>query len=241
MYIRNRTTTKILRDKTQFEMWNGYKPAVGHLKIFGVKAHALDKTSSRKFSSKGSEYVMVGYSDESKAYRLYSPTTRKIIVARDVKFFEEMFCGCDSNDGGNDVFISHHDESVPKEQSTVAENSQDEVSGQNTSNKNETLTTEQPSIENEGAQQGVAGEQVVQIGPGRPRIIRDGSRGRPRKLFNELRGMGKLKLETPENVEDALNGPYADEWLKSMETEYDSLIKNDTWELVDFPTGSERV
>lgn len=31
---------------------------------------------------------MVGYSNESKAYRLYNPKTRKIIISRDATFFE---------------------------------------------------------------------------------------------------------------------------------------------------------
>lgn len=90
-YIRNRTTTKILQDQTPYEIWNGYKPAVGHLKVFGVKAVVLDKTSTKKFAPKGTECVMIGYSETSKAYRLFNPNNSKVIVARDVVFFENKF------------------------------------------------------------------------------------------------------------------------------------------------------
>ena len=64
VYIGNSTTTSILIDKTPFEVWYGHKPTVGHLKTFGSKAIVLEKTSSKKFRSKGVESLMVGYSDE---------------------------------------------------------------------------------------------------------------------------------------------------------------------------------
>lgn len=91
-YIRNRTTTKFLRSKTPFEVLHGYKPTVGHFKIFGSKAIVLNKNKSPgKFAPKGIECIMIGYSEESKAYRLYNPKNGKIIVGRDVVFFENTF------------------------------------------------------------------------------------------------------------------------------------------------------
>ncbi|MFW8314631.1 hypothetical protein, partial [Klebsiella pneumoniae] len=49
VYLRNRTITKVLVDKTPFEVWHGYKPSVNHLKVFGTKVIALDKTHHKKF------------------------------------------------------------------------------------------------------------------------------------------------------------------------------------------------
>ena len=40
-YIRNRLPTTALREKkTPFEMWNGRKPNISHLKVFGCMAYA---------------------------------------------------------------------------------------------------------------------------------------------------------------------------------------------------------
>jgi len=89
-YIRNRCATKTLNDKTPFEAWSERKPYVGFFKVIGSKAIVLDKTRRRgKFQPKGDEYVLVGYSEESKAYRLWKPGTRTVIKARDVRFFEK--------------------------------------------------------------------------------------------------------------------------------------------------------
>lgn len=88
VYLKNRSPTKLLLS-TPYEAWCGTKPAVHHLRIFGCKAFALDKRQGKsKFAARGVECVMVGYSPESKAYRLYNPHSRTIIKSRDVRFIE---------------------------------------------------------------------------------------------------------------------------------------------------------
>lgn len=233
-YIRNRTTTKILQDQTPYEIWNGYKPAVGHLKVFGVKAVVLDKTSTKKFAPKGTECVMIGYSETSKAYRLFNPNNSKVIVARDVVFFENKFDDKINVENDSDVFTFYNDDIRPVE--SFVEN--DEAENENVLSNNEPeVSEEQINLPENTHQEGVSHDNNIRIGPGRPRLVRDGSRGRPRKQYNLLQYMGKCDIETPENYEEALNGPYADEWRKSMRTEYDSLIRNNTWELTNLPPG----
>lgn len=89
VYILNRSPTKAVRNKTPYEAWNKKKPMVDHFKIFGSTAYALIPSQNReKFDEKGQKLVFVGYSDESKGYRLLDPTTNKITVSRDVVFDE---------------------------------------------------------------------------------------------------------------------------------------------------------
>jgi len=44
VYLLNRLPTKTLKNKTSFEVWNGYKPSVQNLKVFGCiyYTHVLD-------------------------------------------------------------------------------------------------------------------------------------------------------------------------------------------------------
>jgi len=88
MYLRNRSETSTLPDMTPYEAWFGKKPGVSHLKVFGTKAVVLDKTRKGKFSQKGIEHILVGYSETAKAYRLFNPDTQTIKEARDVVFLE---------------------------------------------------------------------------------------------------------------------------------------------------------
>ena len=51
-YLKNRSPTKILDSKTPFEVLYGYKPDIGHLRIFGSKAFAhIPKDERRKLDA----------------------------------------------------------------------------------------------------------------------------------------------------------------------------------------------
>jgi len=72
------------------EAWSGTKQGVTHMKVFGcvAYAHILDQLR-KKLDNKGEKCIFIGFSEESKAYRLYKPSTKKLIVSRDVQFIEE--------------------------------------------------------------------------------------------------------------------------------------------------------
>lgn len=88
-YLQNRLPC---RDKTStpFELLYNKKPNVDYLKEFGCKAYAhISKQNRKKLDSKARECILVGYSHDSKGYRLLERSSGKIIISRDVKFFEE--------------------------------------------------------------------------------------------------------------------------------------------------------
>ena len=43
----------------------------------------------------------------------------------------------------------------------------------------------------------------------------------------------------PKNMDEALSGPHVMEWKEAAESECQSLMENDTWDLVEFPKGRE--
>ncbi|CAI7791126.1 unnamed protein product [Closterium sp. NIES-53] len=45
----------------------------------------------------------------------------------------------------------------------------------------------------------------------------------------------------PATVEEALSGPEKEEWKAAMDAEFNSLIENETWELVDLPEGRRSI
>lgn len=61
------------------------------MRIFSSKVIALEKKQSRgKFEPKRKKYILVGYSQKSKAYRLWNPGTKTILKRRDVRFIEDL-------------------------------------------------------------------------------------------------------------------------------------------------------
>ena len=90
VYIWNRCPTKAVMNKVSEEAWSGGKQGVTHMKVFGCVAYAdIPNQLRKKLDSKGEKCIFIGYSEESKAYRLYIPSTKKFFVSRDVQFIEE--------------------------------------------------------------------------------------------------------------------------------------------------------
>lgn len=89
-YLINRSPTSGTK-KTPFEIWFGSKPNLKDLRVFGCKSMAhIPKANRKKFDPKSSECILLGYSETSKAYRLYDKSKRRIIVSRDVTFMEKQ-------------------------------------------------------------------------------------------------------------------------------------------------------
>ena len=66
------------------------KPSVEYFTVFKCVAHVhVPDVKRQKLDAKRIAYVFLGVSEESKAYRLYDPTARKIVVSRDVVFEED--------------------------------------------------------------------------------------------------------------------------------------------------------
>eukprot|EP00253_Pinus_taeda_P005716 PITA_05716 len=70
-------------------MWYEHIPLVKHLKVFGSTCYALiPKVHRSKLGARSRKCIFLGYSNTSKAYRLYDEVNKKFVVSRDVIFLE---------------------------------------------------------------------------------------------------------------------------------------------------------
>ena len=91
-HVQNRSLTKLIVNKTPYEVLYNKKPNLNYLRVFGCKVIAhIEKHKRSKFEPKGKVYRFIGYSSSSKGYRLLDPSDSKVIVRRDVKFLEDDF------------------------------------------------------------------------------------------------------------------------------------------------------
>lgn len=87
VHVLNRCPTLAVKNKTPAEAWNGHKPSVDHFRIFGCIAHVhVPDTKRVKLDAKSCKCILLGVSEESKAYRLFDPVLQKVIISRDVVF-----------------------------------------------------------------------------------------------------------------------------------------------------------
>lgn len=88
VYLLNISPTKVVSNKTQCQAWMGQKQQVIHLKVFGCVAYALVNLLSN-LDEKPQKCIFICYNLQSKAYRLYNPTSGKVIITSNVVFNEE--------------------------------------------------------------------------------------------------------------------------------------------------------
>nr|GEV82523.1 integrase, catalytic core [Tanacetum cinerariifolium] len=91
-YIINRLPSKVIKNKTPYELvWNE-EPKYEDLRIFGCLAYFKNtNTKGDKFEERGKPGVFLGYPQGTKGYKIYDIESKKIVVSRDVLFLKENF------------------------------------------------------------------------------------------------------------------------------------------------------
>ena len=109
-YVLYRCPTKTLQSITPYEAWHDRKPSIEHMRVFGCLAYNLvPQMQRKKLDDKAMKCIFVGYSSESKGYRLYHPQTKCILVSWDVVFVEDVVqpllsCTKDSDICSQDIY-----------------------------------------------------------------------------------------------------------------------------------------
>ena len=178
----------------------------------------------------------MGYPEGVKGFKLYDPVTHKFIRSRDVIFLEKSFHNFDvnnssnSDDRANDDFpimigkISvngSQDQDEPNDQ-RVADN----VDGNQQGGVQQVEETFEKTFMNE----------VRNIGERRAR--------RPPNKFDDecyLANDITADINEPINIDETFSGEHSKEWKQATDSEFKSLIENDTWELVPMPEGKNIV
>ena len=90
VHILNRCPTLPVKNMTPEETWSGVKPSIEHFRVFGCISHVhVPDIKRTKLEDKSFTCVLLGVSEESKAYRLYDLIAKKIVIRRDVVFEED--------------------------------------------------------------------------------------------------------------------------------------------------------
>ncbi|GJY97820.1 putative ribonuclease H-like domain-containing protein [Tanacetum coccineum] len=88
-YVQNRVLIVKPHNKTPYELFRGFKPAIGFMKPFGCHVTILNTLDNLgKFDGKSDEGFFVGYSLSSKAFKVYNIRTRKVQENLHIGFLE---------------------------------------------------------------------------------------------------------------------------------------------------------
>ncbi|GKA04891.1 putative ribonuclease H-like domain-containing protein [Tanacetum coccineum] len=88
-YVQNRVLVVKPHNKTPYELFRGFKPALSFMRPFGCHVTILNNLDSLgKFDGKSNEGFFVGYSLSSKAFRVYNTRTKRVEENLHIGFLE---------------------------------------------------------------------------------------------------------------------------------------------------------
>ncbi|KAL0295953.1 UNVERIFIED_CONTAM: Retrovirus-related Pol polyprotein from transposon RE1 [Sesamum radiatum] len=164
-----------------------------------------------KLEEKTEKGIFLGYSTQSKGYRIYNLKTKKLIISRDVEFDEDAMWNWDEEK------VERQSVMIPKE--TPPQQQQEEG-------------TDQAEMERRSQQ--------APGSPRRPppsEEIEEETPPRRTKLLSDIYETCNFIMLEPENFETAVKHKV---WVQAMEEEEIKMIeKNNTWELADRPKDKE--
>ncbi|KAG7536804.1 Ribonuclease H-like superfamily [Arabidopsis suecica] len=235
-HVLNRSPTVAVKDKTPEEAWSDKKPSVEHFKILGCVGHVhVSDVKRTKLDDKSVKCVLLGYSSESKAFKMYDPMEKRIHISRDVIFEEEKKWAWKKN------------HSAEQNMELEWENKQNEEineEGDENDAEGEENDAEDENVEVDAQPQPQFGETRVR----RPPIwAADYTSGEELSDAEEEINMAKIDvlnvdflafmiISDPTTFEEAVKDQ---KWREAMNAEMNSIEKNQTWSLVSLPDGAK--
>ena len=247
---------------TPYEAWENIKPDLSHIRIFGSKAFAV-KMDQKKFDSKATPCVLLGYEGES-IYRLLSQDG-KIFRSSTVIFEENHFMEASNHknlrlnankrasdpttDVGENVTKRHRvDDSMgmPEDGNDVVEpidpalqDEADDVptgSGPGISEEEFPSPLETTRVTRSTTKKAPSGFETGRSDRNRsPSLPPDTIRVSSISLLTIAQSTEPTEpLTYNEAVKDDL---HSKDWQDAMQEEYNSLVDNQTWDLVPQPSG----
>lgn len=208
-YVLNRAPNKSVQGKTPQEAWSRKKPCVSHFRIFGsiCYSHVPDEKRG-KLDDKSEKCIFVGYSEASKAYKLYNPITKKVIISRDVIFNEEASWEWKNEKESSSIFLDNDAfDPIEEEGST-------------------------PPTPPSNSPPSSSSSSSYESPPRKTRSMADLYGATRRILEDEFVDFALYANADPVAFEDAAK---ENKWRKAMDQEIEAIERNQTWELVKAP------
>jgi hypothetical protein len=92
VHVWNRCPTDAVKGATPYQLWNGRKPDVSHLRVWGCTAYVhIQKDKRAGLGSHMEKCVFIGYPQGYKGWKFYNPTTKKTVISERADLDERYF------------------------------------------------------------------------------------------------------------------------------------------------------
>lgn len=208
-YLLNRSPS-VSVEKTPAERWNGQKPDLSRLKIFGSKVYAkVTKPNLKKLDCRSEALIFVGYA--TNGYRLWDKVSRKIKISRDVIVIENE---------NTFAKIDKEIADIPKPIDESYENKMEE-------NEDNLIEENQPEENQPDMEDGE--ENMAQESEGEEENYENNNLPENRSSKRKSKLPEKYKDFVMLTYKEAVTGPEKEKWIEAINEEKNSLEENETW------------
>ena len=241
-FLRLRCPTRsTCHDQTPYEVWNGKKPILANLKVFGCHAYVhVPKPKRSKLDARSIQCRFIGYSDHEKAYRFEEIKSGRVLVSRDALFMENVF-DSGKRDYLQDGFVVEDealldDEDVPMEDSSSHDTSNMDfedatMGGNEPGNKRHQRTQSLEALANAPESKRRARYLTM------AEMSATADTGHSVETAYVVDSVGDL----PTSFKSAMESSDAVKWKEACDSEMHSLRHNETWDLVPLPHGRKAI
>lgn len=104
VYLSNRSPHAALGGATPYFTMYGKEADLSSLRVIGARAFVHHERYTKKLSDRAFEGKLCGFSQDSKAYRIYNPATGNVVESRNVTFIETPAYSMPLNVPDDDIF-----------------------------------------------------------------------------------------------------------------------------------------
>lgn len=238
-YLVNRSPASALKEgKTPFELWEGRKPNISGMRVWGSPAYChVPKETRKKLDSKAWKGIFLGY--HSNGYRIWDPKRKKVVVQRDVIIDE-------SRDTSKEVPIP---EKIPADSEIIRITREDEVDDADTAQEvgDSHDTTFEDCDEGTGSES--EDEDSAGAVGGSSDETRTSSRRREPPVWHRDYDMNCAYAMSatnfvegfPDTLEEMRKRDDWPLWDAAVKEEMSSHRKNNTWKICKLPEGRKPV
>lgn len=235
-YLQNRLITSST-NKTPYELWHGKRPQMKSLAAFGSECFVKVLNQNRsKLDNCSKQLILLGFDENNcNIYRCYDKDERKIVISRDVVFKKIK------QDLDNQIEVYFKGQQDPinidfPDNASDGLSSDDEYFSSSSSNENQSSNSRNESSSSSSEASGSSSSSNDER-----RISNRKNKGVPPNRLNYDENFEINAIIEPKNYNEVLKSPDKDNWIKAMNEEVNSLMKNQTWVLCDLPKGRKAV
>ncbi|RVW61151.1 Retrovirus-related Pol polyprotein from transposon TNT 1-94 [Vitis vinifera] len=241
VYILNRVPSKAVA-KTPYELWTSKKPSIRHLHVWGCPAEARPyKPNEKKLDSRTVSCYFVGYSERSRGFKFYDPSTRSFFETGNAKFIEDVELS--GREPLRKVVFEEEFVNIP-----IITTGHGHIMFNDTIQNVQSITGIQDTPEIPPAQvmEPIQVHQEVTQQPQEPQVqvpLRRSTRERRSTISDDYvvylqEHEFDMGLEDdPISVSQVKQSSNSEKWIEAMKDEMKSMKDNGVWDLVELPKG----